>query len=305
MEAVTAMAIMAVIVTGVLVTLNHGMAAMVDNRAKVQAFELARENMEKLLGSDSVTDTTEFGVHELDEDIEWQTTVESFNEPVNSAMWIRAVCSASYTDRDGERQTIELTHWITDVTKAQEKQILDQKRREQEFLEDMDGNPFGDDPDGLMKYADALAEMGDYAKALDTLSQIPLTYPDSPVATAAVNKIGPMVKELVQIDPQAGNEIVPILVERLPDVPAVQKLPTEVVKWAAAAPTGDSPEGTPSGPVGDTPPSANPSTPADAPGQSPSSTPKKPSPPDWARKAPPELRPMLESLMPEYDWTGN
>jgi hypothetical protein len=157
-----------------------------------------------------------------------------------------------------------------------------------------------------MKYADALAEMGDYAKALDTLSQIPLTYPDSPVATAAVNKIGPIVKELVRTDPAASSEIVPILVERLPDAPKIQKLPADVAKWAAALPPpGDSPEGTPSGPVGDTPPSANPSTPADAPGQSPSSTPKKPSPPDWARNAPPELKPMLESLMPEYDWTGN
>lgn len=185
MEAVTALGILAVIITGVLVAVNHSVAAMVDNRARVMAFETARENMERLLGADIVSDTSEFGVHELNEDIQWQNIVESFHEPVKSNMWIRAVCSASYTDRNGERQTIELTHWITDLTKTQENQILDQKRREKEFLEEMDGNPFGEDPDGLMQYADALADMGDYERAAQTASQLILDYPGEPQAAAA------------------------------------------------------------------------------------------------------------------------
>jgi uncharacterized membrane protein YgcG len=224
--------ILAVIVTGVLVTVNRSVEAMVDNRSRVMAFELARENMERLLGSDSVTDMTEFGVHELDEDIQWQNVVESFNEPVKSKMWIRAICSASYTDRNGERQTIELIHWITDVTKAQEKQILDQKRREQEFLEEQGGNPFGDDPDGLMQYANALIEIGDYAKAIDVLSEIPFNYPDSPAVTPALRKIPRVVQELAGIDPDAAREIIPELVGNFPDVTEIQKLPDEVEKWA-------------------------------------------------------------------------
>ncbi|MBE0534905.1 MAG: prepilin-type N-terminal cleavage/methylation domain-containing protein [Phycisphaerae bacterium] len=229
MEAVTALAILAVIISGVLVAVNQNIAVMIDNRSRVQAFELVRENMERLLGSDSVTDTTEFGVHELTDDIQWQNVVESFNEPVNSAMWIRAVCSASYTDRDGERQTISLTHWITDLTKAQEKQILDQKKREQDFIEEMDGNPFGEDPDGLMQYANALAGMGDYARAAETASQLILNYPGEPQAAAAWPRLLKYPElALAEGDTMTAGKILDRIAENHRNKPEVEKINTRL-----------------------------------------------------------------------------
>jgi type II secretory pathway component PulJ len=188
MEVVTALVIVSVITFGVLVVINRSVAAMLEGQAKMRAFELARENMEKLVSADSITDKAEFGTDEFDGDIQWETNVEPFNEPVKSDMWIRAVCSASYLDRNGERQKIELVHWLTDVTATQKKQIVDQQKREQEFLENMEGNPYGDNPDGLIKYANALMNMGEYETAARALLQITTEHPDSPQATMVAAK---------------------------------------------------------------------------------------------------------------------
>ena len=40
-------------------------------------------------------------------------------------MWLQAVCSAEYTDTQGEIQRIELTHWLTDLTKEQMLEMLE------------------------------------------------------------------------------------------------------------------------------------------------------------------------------------
>ena len=136
-EVIAAMAILAMITTSVLVVMNRCIEATIDSGLEVEAFELARENMERLLASDLVKDMVEFGTSEKNEDIEWKKVVESFYEPVTSRMWIQGVCSASYTDSKGQEQTIELTHWLTNVTKAQLMQILDQEKREREYLEEL------------------------------------------------------------------------------------------------------------------------------------------------------------------------
>ena len=134
-EVITAITILAAIVGTVFVVVDRCVSTTIDIEAKTQAFEIARENMETLLASDSVKETTEFGSLELNPDIEWTTVVEPFYEPVTNRMWIRAVCSASYSDSTGERQTVELTHWLTDVTKTQLQQIIDQQQRESEYLD--------------------------------------------------------------------------------------------------------------------------------------------------------------------------
>ncbi|MCJ7730238.1 MAG: hypothetical protein MUO27_10240, partial [Sedimentisphaerales bacterium] len=41
--------------------------------------------------------------------------------------WIQAVCSAEYTDTAGGQQTVKLTHWLTDLTKEQLLQMLQQR----------------------------------------------------------------------------------------------------------------------------------------------------------------------------------
>jgi type II secretory pathway pseudopilin PulG len=135
-EAVTALVILAFVSSGVVVIIGRCIASAANSQLRMQAFEVARENMEKLLASDLVKETTEYGNNDKYPDIKWQTVVETFYEPITARMWVKGVCSAEYTDTEGQTQTVELTHWLTDVTKEQLLQILANKEKEQELLSD-------------------------------------------------------------------------------------------------------------------------------------------------------------------------
>lgn len=129
-ETVAAVMILAFISTSVLVVINRCMASAVDSILRMQAFEVARKNMEELLSSDSVEESVEYGNSEMYPDIQWETVVESFYVPLDTKMWIQAICSAEYTDSEGQVQTVELTHWLTDVSKAELLQILAQRQED-------------------------------------------------------------------------------------------------------------------------------------------------------------------------------
>jgi len=118
-EAVAALVILAFFSSGVLAVINRCMAWASDSAVRMRAFEVARDNMEKLLSSDSVKEMSEYGDSEKYPGIKWQTDVETFYEPVTSRMWVRGICTAQYEDAAGEEQTIELTHWLTNLTKEQ------------------------------------------------------------------------------------------------------------------------------------------------------------------------------------------
>ena len=133
-ETVAALMVLAFISTSVLVAINNYMASAADSIMRMQAFEVVRNNMEKLLASSSLEESVEYGMSEIYPDIQWETSVEMFYEPLNAKMWIQAICTAEYTDTEGEVQAIELAHWLTDLTKAQSLQILAQQEREQEML---------------------------------------------------------------------------------------------------------------------------------------------------------------------------
>ena len=120
--------------SGVLVVINRCMAWAADSAVRMRAFEVARENMEKLLSSDSVKEMSEYGDSEKYPGIKWQTDVETFYEPITSRMWVRGVCTAQYEDAAGEEQTIELTHWLTNVTKEQMLQLLEREGKDAEML---------------------------------------------------------------------------------------------------------------------------------------------------------------------------
>ncbi len=134
-EAVTALIILALISASVLVVVNRCMASAVDLTARMCAFEVARENMEKLLSSRSVTEMVEYGSSDKYPEIQWQTVVEVFYDPLTLRMWLQGICSADYTDAAGKVQTIELTHWLTDLTKEQLFQIIEEKKKEKEQTE--------------------------------------------------------------------------------------------------------------------------------------------------------------------------
>jgi prepilin-type N-terminal cleavage/methylation domain-containing protein len=118
-EVSAALIILALVSSGVMVVINRCAAAGTNSTLQMQAFEVARENMEKLLVSDSLKETVDYGESELYPGIEWETAVESFYEPVTSRMWIQGVCLARYMDVEGQEQTVELTHWLTDISKDQ------------------------------------------------------------------------------------------------------------------------------------------------------------------------------------------
>lgn len=131
-EAVTALVILAIVSSGVVVVINNCITSAADSQLRMRAFEVARENMEKLLASDVVKETTDYDTSDKYPEIKWQTVVEPFYEPITNRMWIRGVCTAEYTDTNGETQTVELTHWLTDVTKAQLLQIIADKEKQKE-----------------------------------------------------------------------------------------------------------------------------------------------------------------------------
>jgi len=129
-EVLAALIILAFISSSVVVVINRCTASAADSVLRLQAFEVARENMEELLALDSVTEMVEYGTSEKFPAIQWETKVEVFSEPLNSTMWARGICSADYTDTEGEEQTVELTHWLTDLTDEQTLKI-DEDKEEQ------------------------------------------------------------------------------------------------------------------------------------------------------------------------------
>ena len=133
-EVVASLVIIGFISSGVLVVLNRCMAWAGDSSMRMHAFELARENMEKLLSLDRAEEMSESGQSEKYPDVTWQTDVATFYEPVTSRMWVRAVCSTMYKDADGEEQTIELEHWLTNISKEQLQEIMNRDKEAQEEL---------------------------------------------------------------------------------------------------------------------------------------------------------------------------
>jgi hypothetical protein len=75
----------------------------------------------------------EYGESETNPDITWETTVESFYEPITNKMWVRAVCSAEFPDANDQPQKIELTQWLTGLNEKQIMQILAQKQKLAEY----------------------------------------------------------------------------------------------------------------------------------------------------------------------------
>lgn len=118
-EVMAAAAILGLVSSSVIVIVSRCAVSGANSALQIQAFEVARENMEKLLASDSLEETAEYGESELYPGIEWETTVETFYEPITARMWVKGVCLARYRDFEDQEQTVELTHWLTDLTKEQ------------------------------------------------------------------------------------------------------------------------------------------------------------------------------------------
>ncbi|HLB75248.1 MAG TPA: hypothetical protein VJJ98_14600 [Sedimentisphaerales bacterium] len=133
-EVVAALLILGFFSSGMMVVINRCTAWAANSAMRMQAFEIARENMEELLSMDSVEEVSEGGNSEKYPEIRWQTDVETFYEPVTSRMWVRAVCLTQYDDADGEEQTIKLEHWLTNISKEQLLEIMQRDKKDKESL---------------------------------------------------------------------------------------------------------------------------------------------------------------------------
>jgi prepilin-type N-terminal cleavage/methylation domain-containing protein len=123
LEVMVALAILALVTSSVLIVVDRCLGSASDSALRMEAFQLARENMEKILSSNSVEEKVDYGNSEKYPDISWQTVIEAFSEPISGKMWIRAVCSAEYLDSTGEKQTVDLEHWITELTDQEANQL--------------------------------------------------------------------------------------------------------------------------------------------------------------------------------------
>ncbi len=122
-EAIASVVVLAIIISGVLVVFNRCSESTLNSTLRMQAFEVARENMETLLISKKITNGTEYGYSEKYPAIEWTTTVETFTEPDTKSMWARAICSAQYEDLSDELKKVELVQWIAKIDDKQAKKI--------------------------------------------------------------------------------------------------------------------------------------------------------------------------------------
>jgi prepilin-type N-terminal cleavage/methylation domain-containing protein len=129
-EVLTALAVLALISSSVLVVINRCVGSAADSALRIQAFEVARENMEKLLSSTSLEEGVEYGESDKYPEITWTTVVETFYEPITARMWARGVCSAEYKDAEGQEQKVELTHWLADLTKEQLLEVMTREGEE-------------------------------------------------------------------------------------------------------------------------------------------------------------------------------
>jgi hypothetical protein len=142
-EVAVTIVVVGLIVGSSMTIMDRIIGAMMDMRLRADAFETARQNMELLLSKTSVSDVAEYGVSEVHPDIQWQTVIEPFYEPISNAMWVRAVCSAGYTDSKGQYQELELEHWLTNLQANVVRQILLQQKMETEYLDLMSGTASG------------------------------------------------------------------------------------------------------------------------------------------------------------------
>jgi len=174
MEVVMAVMIIGVIITSVIAVMNKSIAAAIDLRTHTQAFEIVRNNMETLLAENKLAEKIEFGISEENPDIQWETLIETFTEPITESMWLRAACSATYTDQDGEFQTVELKHWLSEVPPALQKKIKEQDKKELELMEQY-AEKMGIDIGELSE-----SEIGDLKEQIESDGEIEPTEPKEP-----------------------------------------------------------------------------------------------------------------------------
>ena len=210
---------------------------MVDMELKTKAFKVARDNMENLLGQSQVNEMVEFGSLEENPDIEWELTVETFDQPVDpNQMWVRAISIASFTGSSGEREQIKLVHWLTNLTEAQKKLVEDRRQRELQFMDEIIVNPYGEDPEGLLMFEESLAKKGKFTNAAKESVRLMRQYPDSFEAEQAADHARIYSRKFAQAgDYGIASDITLEIASAFPDSQRADQALSDTMKYAKEA----------------------------------------------------------------------
>lgn len=158
-EVVAATVIVGIIASSILVVFSRCASVVRDTNFKTQALEVARENMEKLLGSSSAMEHVVYGYSDKYPAIQWINKVETFYEPVKKEMWLQAICSAQFKNSDGQDEKVEFTHWLTKLTDEQVKKILEARQKIKEAVESGELQEFSEETES--NQAPAIPELPD------------------------------------------------------------------------------------------------------------------------------------------------
>lgn len=172
-EVAVTIVVVGLIVGSSMTILDRLIGAMGDMRLRSEAFEIARQNMETLLSETKAADLSEYGTSEICPEVQWQTAIEPFYEPISKKMWIRAVCSAGFNDSKGQYQSIDLEHWLTNLSADVVRQIIQQQKAEDDYLDLLSGTASGQEEAAVQETTMAyLEEAGlDVDKYSDFLDQ--------------------------------------------------------------------------------------------------------------------------------------
>ncbi|MGE4285836.1 MAG: prepilin-type N-terminal cleavage/methylation domain-containing protein [Phycisphaerae bacterium] len=136
-EAMAALLVMGIVVSGVVVTITNCLETMIDMRLENNAVDLARENMEYILSKNDAYEFYDSGVDEFNPDLNWEIGFEVATYPNTSDMWVRAFSTSGYYRTDGEYKTIEFESWIVRLSDEQQQQYKEQATAEQQMLDDV------------------------------------------------------------------------------------------------------------------------------------------------------------------------
>jgi prepilin-type N-terminal cleavage/methylation domain-containing protein len=132
-ETLAALALVAIVSSGIMMVTIRSSHTMINCLAQLRALEVADEQMQQLLAKASVKEGIEYGRSARYPDIQWQTKIDIFDEPVTGTTWVRAFCSSTYTDANGQPQVIELTSLVSRLT-DQQLALLRQSQEQQTLV---------------------------------------------------------------------------------------------------------------------------------------------------------------------------
>ncbi len=147
-EVSAALIVLGIIFSSVLVIFNDATTSISESRIRMEAFEIARDNMERVLTQTSVGEIADYGISEQNPNIEWELRVEPFSDPSGSGTWVKAISSATYPDSNDQPKTLELTCWLGRVSKEIADQMMKDRMRDYnemggDFTDANGLNPYG------------------------------------------------------------------------------------------------------------------------------------------------------------------